>query len=123
MLMALSSPREDHRSEASRARSVSSVMLPSSPTTASKTCWPVAPPSCHDAKRSCVDWEKLPICSSMRPSTSDVWNSLRKSFTLSNEYAPLSAPACRMEKYSLAEKPICANRGPYSARLSPSSSE
>ena len=91
--------------------------------TASKTCCPVAPPCFQDSKSCCVDSLKRPICSSIRPSVSEVWNSLRKSFTLSSEYAPFSEPVLRMEKYSSAENPICAKRGPYSARLSPSSPE
>ena len=45
-----------------------------------------------------MDWLNRPMDSSMRPSLSEVWNSFKKSLTLSSEYAPFSAPAWRMEK-------------------------
>ena len=98
MPMALSSPRLDHKVDARFALSYPSGIFASSPSTASKTCWPVAPPVFHASNNCCVDSEKRPMLSSMRPSTSDVWNSLRKSFTLSRLYAPFSVPALSMEK-------------------------
>ena len=77
MLIALSSPSEDQSSEAICAFLYSSGMSLSSPTTASSTSCAVAPPDLKESKTSLVPWEKPPMASSMRPSVSDVRNSLR----------------------------------------------
>ena len=77
MPMALSSPREDHRVEASAALSYSLGICVRSPSTACSTSSAVAPPCLKFSKTCWVPSENWPMDSSMRPSLSAVRNSLR----------------------------------------------
>ena len=80
-------------------------------------------PDFQSLKRLCVSLENKPILSSIVPSASLVVTSFILSFTLSRLYAPPSVPFLSSSKYSCAEYPACANFVPYSATLSPNSSE
>ena len=77
MPMALSSPSEDHRVEASAALSYSFGICVRSPSTACSMSSAVALPFLKFSKTSCVPSLNEPMDSSMRPSDSAVRNSLR----------------------------------------------
>ena len=77
MPMALSSPREDHRVEASAALSYSLGIWEMSVRTAFSTSSAVAPPALKFSNTCWVPSENEPMDSSMRPSESAVRNSLR----------------------------------------------
>ena len=77
MPMALSSPSEDHRVEASAALSYSLGICVRSPSTACSMSSAVALPFLKFSNTSCVPSLNEPMDSSMRPSASAVKNSLR----------------------------------------------